>query len=115
MQHRRSSQRTEGRFFTAFVLPAADGHWRFSAVASKRVGGAVQRNRAKRRLRAAFAQARANLAAEKLLNDKISASQPLPGMPLGVVLYAKLSTLKADFQELVANLQTILRRAMDSH
>jgi ribonuclease P protein component len=40
-----------GRHFVLWVLPNELGHFRAGAVASKRVGNAVKRNRAKRRIR----------------------------------------------------------------
>lgn len=42
------------RNFVAFVLRRSDGCLRLGVVASRRVGGAVARNRAKRMLREAF-------------------------------------------------------------
>jgi len=91
VQHRRTAKRMEKSPFTAFVAPSADAYWYFAAVASKRLGGAVQRNRAKRRLRAAFA------AASK---GKVN--------PLRVILYAKAGVLKIDFQELVESVRDAL-------
>ena len=46
-------RRIEGRFMTVFILPGAAGFHRLGVTASKKaIGGAVERNRAKRRLRA---------------------------------------------------------------
>ena len=47
-------QRLVCRFFVAFVVPRAAGPLRLGVVASRRVGGAVARNRAKRLLREVF-------------------------------------------------------------
>lgn len=94
VHHRRTAVRTEDRNFTAFVLPSEDAYWRFAAVASKRLGGAVERNRAKRRLRMAFASAR----------------QGVYGV-LWVILYAKRPVLKAKFKELELSLEKILAKA----
>lgn len=88
-EHRRSAQRFETSFFTAFVT--AGPAWRFAVVASKtRIGGAVERNRAKRRLRAAFAAAQSDSPA-----------------PLEVVLHAKNAALTADFAPLRQSLSQI--------
>jgi ribonuclease P protein component len=98
VQHRRSAKRSDTANFTAFVLPSPDVNWRFAAVASKRIGGAVQRNKAKRRLRAAFAQIKKECEAQAGENLK----------PLGVILYAKSGVLKNDFQEIVETLRKII-------
>jgi len=88
LHHRRTALRFEERFFTAFILPG--DAWRSAVVTSKsRIGKAVERNRVKRRLRAAFAAA---------MKNQLS--------PLEVVLYAKASVLKADFPDL----QTLLSK-----
>ncbi len=47
-------QRLVCRFFVAFVVPRSAGPLRVGVVASRRVGGAVARNRAKRLLREVF-------------------------------------------------------------
>lgn len=47
-------RRVSGRFVTLIGLPNTLGTDRLGVVASKRVGGAVVRNRAKRRLREIF-------------------------------------------------------------
>ena len=88
IQHRRSAKRVEKSAFTAFVLPSADSSWYFAAVASKRMGGAVERNCARRRLRAAFAKAVADIPA-----------------PHRVLIYAKQPVLRAEFAVLVANIK----------
>ncbi|MDQ3452655.1 MAG: ribonuclease P protein component [Actinomycetota bacterium] len=70
---------------------SADDALRVAVVAGRRVGGAVQRNRAKRRLRAALA------------------SGPLPG-GLDVVVVARHSVLGADFRSLQAELAGLVER-----
>jgi ribonuclease P protein component len=47
-------KRLQGKFFIAYVLRKSEGPIRLGVVASRRVGGAVERNRAKRLLREAF-------------------------------------------------------------
>lgn len=46
--------RRHGRYMTVLVLPSERGVARLGVAASKRIGGAVARNRAKRRIRAIF-------------------------------------------------------------
>ena len=46
--------RVSGRFMTAVLLPNEFPHDRLGIIASRRVGGAVQRNRAKRLIRELF-------------------------------------------------------------
>lgn len=47
-------RRVVSRYFVAFILAKRDGGLRLGVVASRRVGGAVARNRAKRLLREVF-------------------------------------------------------------
>ena len=46
--------RVHGRFGTLFILPNEQTHGRLGIAATKKLGGAVQRNRAKRLLREVF-------------------------------------------------------------
>ncbi len=50
----RKGKRIRGRLFISFILENEDGKRRAGVVASKKVGGAVKRNRAKRLLREVF-------------------------------------------------------------
>jgi ribonuclease P protein component len=43
-----------GKYFTLIYLPGRSGHSRMAAVASRKVGGAVERNRARRRAKDLF-------------------------------------------------------------
>lgn len=47
-------QKVHGRFMTLFILPVAGGVGRLGIAATRRFGGAVQRNLAKRRVREVF-------------------------------------------------------------
>ncbi len=64
--------------------------------ASKKVGNAVARNRAKRRLRAL---------AHEALRD-------LPAAPIDLVLIARKQTLERDYQDLTADFQHALKRLL---
>jgi ribonuclease P protein component len=46
--------RRQGRFMTVFVLPRADSRTRLGIAATRKLGGAVVRNRAKRLVREMF-------------------------------------------------------------
>ena len=70
------------------------GHTRVGYTASRRVGGAVQRNRAKRRLRAA---------ADRVLGARAYAAWDY-------VLIARKATLDRPFALLVKDLETALRK-----
>ena len=48
--------RLHGRLMTVFVLPRSDGRTRLGIAATKKLGGAVVRNRAKRLVREVFRQ-----------------------------------------------------------
>ena len=79
------------RAMPGFVIqakPLADGPLRIGFTASKKVGGAVQRNRAKRRLRA--------------LVDKVFDGTKLSGWDF--VLIARTETLNRDFAVLSSDL-----------
>ena len=69
------------------------GHWRIGFTASRKVGGAVQRNRAKRRLRAV---------AREVMPDRAAHGQDY-------VLVARLPVLTCPYSRLVADLVAALR------
>lgn len=77
------------------ALPRGDAETRLGFTATKKIGNAVARNRAKRRLRAA---ARLHLSAH-----------PAPGFDL--VLIARDSTGACPFPRLLADLEAALRKA----
>lgn len=76
------------------ISPAVDDHTRVGVVAGKGVGGAVQRNRAKRLLREAI---------RKTMNSI------LPGYDL--ILSARSAIVHASFDEVCAALDKVMRRA----
>lgn len=77
-----------------YVLPGSQTHTRVGVAASHAVGGAVQRNRAKRRLRACMREALPQVA---------------PGWDL--VLLARRATLDMPYSELRTALANLLTRA----
>ncbi|MDR1744495.1 MAG: ribonuclease P protein component [Planctomycetota bacterium] len=81
----------------ARALPCPDGQGRMAAVAGKKLGGAVRRNRMRRRLRAAFRMHRERL-------------------PEGwdYALVARKGLLEAAWQDLVRDMDTAVRKAVAS-
>lgn len=89
------NRRWHGRYMVLFLHQAPDAALRLGVVASKRVGNAVARARAKRRLREAF---RRNRAAFSLGLDD-------------VVLVARRPILSAPWREVVADLMRLASQA----
>jgi ribonuclease P protein component len=89
------NRRWHGRHMVLFLRAAPDASLRLGVVASKKVGNAVERSRAKRRLREAFRRHRA----------KFTASTD------DVVLVARRSVLKAPWAEVVAELLKLAAQA----
>ena len=90
-------RRVSSRFFTVLARPNTTGKDRLGLVASRRLGGAVTRNRAKRRLRAAF----------RLLPDAV---RPEGASSLDVVVIARREIIEASFAALESELQSALAR-----
>lgn len=87
-------RRVPGRYFVMLARPNMRGRDRLGIVASRKVGGAVQRNRAKRRLREVFRRA-----------------EPTgTGAPLDVVVIARPDIVNAPFAALTADFHAALRR-----
>ena len=92
---RNRSRRMEGPFFSLLAAPSEGGKSFVRIVSSKRnIGGAVERNRARRRLRAAV--------------QKVWSAQK----PVDLVLYARGAVLTADFGEIVESLKKGVRNAL---
>jgi ribonuclease P protein component len=87
--------RLHGRFFTLLVLPNGRGAARLGIVASRKIGGAVERNRANRLVRELF--------------------RHLPGRRLGVdaVVIPRRELLDAPFTKLALDFRAVWRRAAD--
>ncbi|MBP7008964.1 MAG: ribonuclease P protein component [Kiritimatiellae bacterium] len=89
------NRRWHGRHMVLFLRSAPDASLRLGVVASKRVGNAVERARAKRRLREAFRRQRSTFT----------------GVTDDVVLVARRSLLKAPWAEVVADLIQLAGKA----
>ena len=77
------------RYITVFLLPNQRGVGRLGIAATKKIGGAVQRNRAKRLIREVFRR------------NKIAQGFDVVVIPKREFLDASLSTLEADYRNLV--------------
>lgn len=84
--------RIHGRLMTAIVLPNGRSHNRLGIVASRRVGGAVRRNRAKRLIREVF----------RLNKDRARA--------VDIVVIPRVQLLDASFEVIAADFRDILNR-----
>jgi ribonuclease P protein component len=94
----RQGRRVSARFLTLVGLPNARARDRLGVIASRRVGGAVARNRAKRRLRALFRAESRTVA-------------PAGGCtPMDVVAIARRELVEAPAAALAADFQSALRR-----
>jgi len=93
-----SGARVSGRHVQVFVLPARGprARTRLGISASRRVGGAVVRNRVRRRLREIFRRTRAALLSS----------------PVSLVVNARPSAATATFQELAEDYAASVRRAL---
>ena len=77
------------RYSTVFILPNACGVGRLGIAATKKLGGAVQRNRAKRLIREVFRR------------NKIAGGFDVIVIPKRDWLDASLSTLETDYRALL--------------
>ena len=92
-------QRVAGRCLTVLATPNDAGCDRLGIVASRKIGGAVVRNRAKRRIRDVFRR-RPDAAAEG----------PTMAPPLDIVVIARRELLSAPLSSLESELSAAMRR-----
>ena len=78
--------RVHGRYCTIFVLPNSQGVGRLGIAATKKLGGAVQRNRAKRLIREIFRR------------NKIAPGFDVVVVPRRELLEASLTAIEADYR-----------------
>lgn len=78
--------RVQGRYSTLFILPNKLDVGRLGIAATKKLGGAVQRNRAKRLIREVFR------------HNKIAAGFDVVVVPKRDLLHAALNVLEADYR-----------------
>jgi ribonuclease P protein component len=78
--------RMHGRYATVFVLPNQGAEGRLGIAATKKLGGAVQRNRAKRLIREVFRR------------NKIAPGFDVVVVPKRELLDASLTALEADYR-----------------
>lgn len=88
------NRKVVGRHMVMFVRSAPDAALRLGVVTSRKVGGAVARNRARRRLREVFRRERARLAGK-----------------VDVVLVARAAAREPPFEELRREFLSLCRRA----
>ena len=82
--------RVHSRYCTVFLLANESGVGRLGIAATKKLGGSVERNRAKRLIREVFRR------------NKIAPGFDVVVIPKRELLDASLSTLEADYRTLLA-------------
>jgi ribonuclease P protein component len=89
-----SGHRVHGKYFTLLMAPNETAGVRLGIVASRKLGGSVQRNRAKRLIREVFRH-----------------SQPLPGrQDVDVVVIPRRDLFDAAYSSLEADFRATYRR-----
>ncbi|PYR43615.1 MAG: ribonuclease P protein component [Acidobacteria bacterium] len=82
--------KVHSRYTTVFLLANSRGVGRLGIAATRKLGGAVQRNRAKRLIREIFRR------------NKLAPGFDVVVVPKRELLHASLSTLETDYRSLVA-------------
>jgi ribonuclease P protein component len=97
-----TGRRVVARYLTMLGRPNGGAEDRLGIIASRRLGGAVDRNRAKRRIREVFRRQR-------------STGGPASGQPpLDLVVIARPGIVDAPFGDVTADFQTALRKLRGS-
>src|SRR5438045_7702733 len=86
----KTGTKMHGRYGTVFMLANPGGPGRLGIAATRKLGGAVERNRAKRLIREVFRR------------NKIAPGFDVVVIPKRELLDASLSTLEADYRRLLA-------------
>jgi ribonuclease P protein component len=81
--------RVHGRFSTVFILPNQHAEGRLGIAATKKLGGAVRRNRAKRLIREVFRR------------NKIAKGFDVVVIPRREMLDASLTVLESEYRNLI--------------
>ena len=89
-----AAQRGRGRFLTVLVAARSSGETRLGIVASKKLGNAVRRNRAKRLIREIFRQS----------------TLPPGGAGLDIVVIPRAELFDATYASLERDFMTVLAR-----
>lgn len=87
-----AGRRAHGRYLTIIAVPSAGPDSRLGIVASKKLGGAVVRNRAKRLIREMFR------------------TQMSPSLPSDLVIIPKTVALQVPATEVISDYRTALKR-----